>query len=83
MFLESAMRADEAMIAESGRFTVEHFNKSSMSNTLPKSLSDAATSFQAALDELHAAEMELEKQIVDLRSYINAASASASPSLTV
>lgn len=73
------MRADEAMIAESGRFTVERFNKSSV----PKSLSDAATSFQAALDELHAAEMELEKQIVDLRSYINAASASASPSLTV
>ena len=83
------MRADEATIEASGRFTVEGFNgrglpKSGLPKSgLPKSLSDAATSFQAALDELHAAEMELERQIVDLRVYINAASASPSPNLAV
>lgn len=76
------MRADEAMIAESGRFTIERFSKSGMSDALPKSLSDAAASFQAALDELHAAEMALEKQIVDLRSYIKASSVSPSPNFT-
>jgi hypothetical protein len=77
--MESAMQANEAMIEASGRFTVERFN----GRGLPKSLSDAANSFQAALDELHAAEMELEKQIVDLRVYINAASVSPSPNLAV
>lgn len=69
------MRADAGIIAESGRFAIERFSKSSV----PKPLSDAANSFQAALNELYAAEMELERQIVDLRSYIDAGALNSSP----
>lgn len=45
----------------------------------PRRLAEAATSFQAALAELREAEAALERQLGDLRAYIDAAPASGAP----